>query len=100
MELNLNQTPDGIELLVKAAPGSRKNEVRGISDGVLKVAVTAIAEKGKANKAIIKLLAKTLGISKSQIELKSGMSSSSKKLLVSRIEISILEHQLRQLLNQ
>ena len=34
-----------------------KNEVVGLYDGVLKVKVCAVPEKGKANKAVIELLA-------------------------------------------
>ncbi len=48
MGLILKPTKQGVELSVKAPPGSRTNEIRGSNDGSLKIAVTAIAEKGKA----------------------------------------------------
>ena len=42
----------GTILPVRAQPGARRNEIRGEQDGMLKVSVTQVAEKGKANKLI------------------------------------------------
>ena len=78
--------PDGILLPVRAQPGARRNEVRGIQEGALKVCVTQAPEKGKANKAIVEVLAKWLGVRKSQVELISGETASQKKFLVRGIE--------------
>lgn len=78
--------PDGAILSVRAQPGARRNEVRGLQDGALKVCVTQAPEKGKANKAIIEVLAKWLGVRKSQIVLLSGETASQKKFLVRQIE--------------
>jgi uncharacterized protein (TIGR00251 family) len=100
MKLDLKQTDAGVELPVKALAGSRRNEIRGVVNGMLKVSVTAVAEKGKANQAIIKLLAKELGIAKSRIELISGPTSSAKKFLVSGAQSFTLEEQLRQWLDE
>jgi hypothetical protein len=80
--LDLQPHPDGTILPVRAQPGARRNEVRGIQDGALKVCVTQAPEKGKANKAIVEFLAKWLGMRKSQIELISGETASQKKFLV------------------
>ena len=74
--------PDGAILPVRAQPGARRNEVRGLQDGALKVSVTQAPEKGKANKAIIEVLAKWLGLRKSQFELISGETASQKKFLI------------------
>jgi uncharacterized protein YggU (UPF0235/DUF167 family) len=79
---------------VKAQPGARRNEVRCVQDGVLKVCVTQAPEKSKANKAIIELLAKWLGVKKSQIELIAGQTASQKKFLVRGIEMAELAHRI------
>ena len=73
---------DGTVLPVRAQPGARRNEIRGEQDGALKVCVTQSPEKGKANKAIVELLSKSLGLKKSQLELLSGETSHHKKFLV------------------
>ena len=85
------ETPRGIVLAVRALPGSKKNEVRGIQDGALKVCVTQIPEKGKANKAIRKQLAESLNLRASQIELISGETDSRKKFLLRDVELEFLQ---------
>ena len=77
---------DGLLLPVRAHAGARRSELRGAQDGALKVAVTQVPEKGKANKAIIELLADALSLKKSQIELISGETSSQKKFLIREID--------------
>jgi hypothetical protein len=49
---------------------------------MLKVSVTQIAEKGKANKALVEVVAKGLGLRKSQLALLTGETSSHKRFLV------------------
>jgi uncharacterized protein (TIGR00251 family) len=80
--LDLQTHTDGTVLPVRAQPGARRNEVRGEQDGMLKVCVTQSPEKGKANKALVDLLGKLLGLRKSQVELLSGETSHSKRFLV------------------
>ena len=78
----LQSHAEGTILPVRAQPGARRNELRGEQDGMLKVCVTQSPEKGKANKAVIELLAKSLGLRKSQIELLSGETSHQKRFLI------------------
>lgn len=81
MDLALRETDQGVIMSVKASAGSRKNEIRGVVDGQLKVCVTVVAEKGQANKAIVSLLAKQFKLSKSDVVIVAGQTSSSKKIL-------------------
>ncbi len=78
----LQSHPEGTILPVRAQPGARRNEIRGEQDGMLKVCVTQSPEKGKANKAVIELMAKSLGLRKSQIELLSGETWHQKRFLI------------------
>lgn len=80
--IELSVRADGIVLPVRAQPGSSKNGIRGEQNGMLKVSVTQIAEKGKANKAIIDVLAKSLALRRSQIELISGELQPQKQFLI------------------
>ena len=88
--LQLEKRPEGVLLPIKAKPGAGRNEIRGVQDGALKAAVTQVPEKGKANKAILELLAKTLKLRKSQISLVSGDTASQKVFLVSEIDVDEL----------
>ena len=74
-------------ITVKLTPGARKNEITGWEvDGaggrVLKVKVTAIAEKGKANQALIDLLAKEWKIPKSAMTILRGQTSRVKQVQI------------------
>ena len=92
--LTLEARGDGVILPVKAQPGAGKNELRGLQDGALKVCVTQIPEKGKANKAIIEALATFLKLRKSQIELISGDVAAQKKFLISEIDVDSLREKI------
>ncbi|NQU23298.1 MAG: DUF167 domain-containing protein [Candidatus Nealsonbacteria bacterium] len=83
--IDLAPHSEGTVLPVRARPGARRNEIRGEQDGMLKVCVTQAPEKGKANKALIVLLAKGLSLRKSQLELIAGETSSQKRFLVRNV---------------
>ena len=72
----------GVIIPVRAHAGARRNAVLGVRQGMLRIAVTAAPEKGKANRAIIALLSETLGVPKSAIKLISGDSSPQKRFLI------------------
>ncbi len=60
---------------VHATPGAKRTRLGGEHDGALRVSVNAPADKGRANAAIVKALAKALGLRTSQIELVRGATS-------------------------
>ncbi len=97
MTIQLRQTENGVLLPIHAQPGSRRNEIVGEHDGRLKIAVTQVAEKGKANKAIIKLLAKELGVSKSQLEITAGETASKKTVQISDVNFENMSDQIQSL---
>lgn len=75
-------------ITVKLTPGAKQNKVTGweedlFGDRTLKVQVTAIPEKGKANKALIALLSKHWKIPKSSITIIRGETSRTKILEIS-----------------
>jgi uncharacterized protein (TIGR00251 family) len=70
---------------VRATPGARENGVRGEHGGALKVSVTQPPDKGKANEAIVAVLAEALGVKRNQIVLLSGAASREKRFLIRRV---------------
>jgi uncharacterized protein (TIGR00251 family) len=92
--IQLESRPDGVVLPVRAQPGGRVNAIRGEQNGALKVSVTQVAEKGKANRALIEVLAKSLQLRKSQVHLIAGETSSQKRFLVTGIAPSELQTRL------
>jgi len=67
---------------VRVQPKSSRNQVDGFQDGALRVRVTAAPTEGQANAAVIAILAKTLGVSKSRLEIIRGHSSRDKVISV------------------
>jgi uncharacterized protein (TIGR00251 family) len=69
--------PDGVRLHLRVTPNAGLDRIDGFEtrdDGatVLRLRVKAVPDKGKANAAVIALLAKTIGVPKSAIALVSG----------------------------
>ena len=67
-----------MRIYVRVTPRAGKNEVLKISDGEYKVKVTAPPEKGKANEAVVNLLADYFGVPKSSISIIGGKSTKTK----------------------
>ncbi len=85
---------EGVVFAVRVSPGAAKTRVLGEHDGALKVAVAAPPERGKANKALLDFLAKTLGIKKSQLQLLSGETSRLKKIAVENADAATVRSRL------
>jgi uncharacterized protein (TIGR00251 family) len=69
-------------LKIRVQPKSSSNRVLGYEDGIVKLRVTAPPIDGQANAGVISLLAKTLGISKSKLQIIRGESSRDKVIAV------------------
>jgi len=75
-------TPEGLEVFIKATPKARQNKIMGFTPQGLKIQVTAAPENGKANEAIIALLAEHCHVAKNAVYLLTGETSPHKKILV------------------
>jgi uncharacterized protein YggU (UPF0235/DUF167 family) len=93
----LEPHPAGTIFSVRARAGAKRNAVTGIRAGSLLVWVTQAPEKGKANKAIVALLAESLGLRKSQLELLAGETSPQKRFLARRVAPAELRTRIEQL---
>ncbi len=80
--IELTPSKEGVLLHVHAQPGARRNGLIGEHDGALRVAVTAPPDKGKANAAILDVLAGALGLKPSQLALIAGETSRRKRILL------------------
>jgi uncharacterized protein (TIGR00251 family) len=79
--LAIEETPEGIEFKVFVQPRSSRNMITGRHGDALKLKLTAAPVDGAANKRCIKYLAKRLGVSNASLEIISGHTSRSKKIL-------------------
>jgi uncharacterized protein len=82
---------EGCVLTLRVQPGARKAMIKGEQAGALKVAVTAPPEDGRANAAVIELLAEVLDLKRKQLELVAGHTSRDKKVLVRGVTLDELQ---------
>ena len=71
-----------IRLRVRVSPGASSSEVVGRYGDAWKVRVAAPPEDGKANEALVDLLAATLDVPRAGIEIVSGRGSRNKSVVV------------------
>lgn len=67
----------GAQIAVRVTPKAARNRIT-VEEGAIRVYVTTVPEGGKANAAVQKLLAKSLGVAKSRLRLKRGETSRDK----------------------
>ena len=89
--LKITDTPQGCTFTVKVVPGSSRDCVVGILGQALKVAVSSPPERGAANKALLKVLAKRFNIRPNRLRILSGYSQPRKQILA----LGLTAHQLR-----
>ena len=77
----------GISVALRVTPRGGRDDIDGIetlADGrsVVKVRVRAVADGGEANRAVLELLAKALGVPKARLKILSGATSRLKQVAV------------------
>jgi uncharacterized protein len=71
-----------VRVRVRVQPGARRDEVGPWVDGVLRVKVSAPALAGRANRALVELIAAALGVTKSRVQVVRGATAREKVLEV------------------
>jgi len=78
----IDEIGGALYITVHVQPRSSNNEVTGLYRGMLKIRLTTPPVEGAANSALIRLLAKRLGLPKSSIEIVSGKKCRQKRLKI------------------
>lgn len=97
--IELTPTKEGVLINVHAHPGARRNGVTGEHAGAIRVAVNAPPDKGKANAAILEVLAVALGLRPSQVALISGETSRRKRVLIAGLDLDDAARRIEAALN-
>lgn len=71
-----------MSLGVRAQPGAKREKILGAWNGSLRVAVQAPAQEGRANEALLRFLAKSLGLRPAQLRLLGGEKSREKRVAI------------------
>ena len=75
-------SPTEARLVLVVQPGAKSTQLQGLANGVLRVRVAAAAQEGRANEAVIELLASLLGVPKSRIRIIRGLTKRKKVVAV------------------
>jgi uncharacterized protein (TIGR00251 family) len=67
---------------VKVVPGASRDAVVGWLGDALKLRVSAPPERGKANAAVVRLIAAVLGVAPGDVEVVAGLTSPRKRVAV------------------
>lgn len=86
--------PQRLILELKITPKSSRDAVLGWLGEALKIAVTAPPENGKANAAVLAVLARTLDVPGSSIELLSGHGTARKRVAISGLDAAELRRRI------
>ena len=70
--LSLLEQDGGTSFRVRVAPRAAREALLGVHDGALKVSLTAPPVEGAANDALVRLLAKTLGVPRRSVSVLHG----------------------------
>lgn len=98
--IEIDQTEQGAAFNVTVHAGAKRDGIRGEHGGMLSVAVKQAPERGKANQAVVTLLATALGIKKTQLELLSGQTMRKKRFLVREVSVEELSLVLARVLRE
>ena len=92
--MRLISKPDGIALAIKVVPSSSRQRVVGEYADGLKITVTAAAERGAANEAVIAVLADSLQIAAANVRIVRGHQSPRKEVLIVGLSSEEIERRL------
>ncbi len=92
--ITLSQQGEDVLLPVKIVPKSSRDKIVGELDGALKITVSAAPEKGAANAAVCKLIAKTLGLRTAQVTVEAGHGSPRKTLRINGLVVATVREKL------
>jgi uncharacterized protein (TIGR00251 family) len=89
----MDNRKDGALISVRVTPGSRRNSITALKEGVWYVKVAAPPVEGKANEELVVFLSRVLGLRKNGISVVKGQTSRNK--LVSILGLGQKEVMLR-----
>lgn len=84
-EVRVADARGGARIRVRVKPGGSANRLLGAHGGALKLEVAAAAERGRANSAVVRLLARSFGVARTDLEIVAGATSRDKVVEISSL---------------
>lgn len=95
--IDIRPVAGGVIVPVKVAATSSRDKIVGVLGDSLKITTSAAPEKGKANRAVGKTLARSLGVDRKFVTLTSGPASERKKFRIDGISPDAIRQKLREM---
>lgn len=92
--IKFEEKDEAILFGVRVVPRASKSEIAGEIDGSLKIRLSAPPVDGAANAELVKLLARTFGISRGQVEIISGQTAKTKRIRINGVTADELKSRL------
>ena len=89
--MNITEKDGAVSFDVRVVPRSSRSEIVGQHDGTLKIRLASPPVDGAANAELVKLLAKYLGVAKSDVEIVNGETSKNKRIKITNLSKSEIE---------
>ena len=83
-----------VRLSVRLTPRASREEIAGFEGETLRVRVTAPPVEGRANRALVRLLAKRLGLPRGAVRVVTGQTSRSKVVAIDGLDAVELRRRL------
>ena len=90
--MKITTAPDGVTFAVRATPRAKKNKIGGVTGDALKVYVMPPPEDGRANDAVVEVIADALGIKRRQVEIISGGTNRNKVVRVTGVTAEAVQN--------
>ena len=87
----LTDTPAGAVLALRIIPRASKNAIQGVHGDSLKIRLSAPPVDGAANAALIEFLADTLALPRARIQLLSGATARTKRVLLAGLTAAAIQ---------
>jgi uncharacterized protein (TIGR00251 family) len=92
---HLHDGRKGAAIAVRVTPRARRNEIVGVMrNGTIKIRLVAPPVEGKANAALVDLLADVVGVAQSRIDIVAGASGRDKLVSVMDMDADTLHQSL------
>lgn len=80
--IRFTEKNNSLVFTVRVVARASKSEIVGEMDGALKIRIASPPVDGAANAELVRLLSKTFGVSKSDVEILSGETSKTKQVRI------------------
>jgi uncharacterized protein len=91
MTLQIIEANDGVIFGLRVVTRASKSEIVGEVEGILRVRISAPPVDGAANEEVVRLLAKTFGVAKSNVAIVSGQTSKTKRIRITGVTAAQLQ---------